>query len=549
MELPPPDDGTPDAPEASPEASQAIGAAPPAPAPNPDEPTPNVAAADANMLAHISMRGNVLGQAGAWLGEPGSGFAIEAILFAAAGDGPPDKYPAIESQLIYPFGLKTPWTPGGRPCGSTGLNLGGIGMRFRLSPQTAAFFDCRYDIAFTDGTRQDDVPGATIALSPSGATVEAIRLHLQPRAASPLILLNDLDDISAPGEADSDTDPRVRLRLLSPAFATRPPDIRNAVLIPSGPWQAMAASFNRRVFGGRTVTIRVIERAIVAGEGLVFDQDFNLIPGTDRLMSREDVETYRALAKQMGLAGLRRIAGMSLVCKTRAPGNFGHFLIDMFPKAWVATRLLKHRNLTCIVHETNLLTVARDALVQIGVNPFAVAVTDNTPVLCDSLVVIDGLSAHGVYQSPLCGQALADMAESIPAGPHEKIFVSRNTEQRRLLNQEAIEATMRERGFAIVDPAKMTLTEQIALFKGASTVVGPLGAALTNIAFCRSGSRIVALTSQSFPDTFFWFLSQHRGHDYSEIRGRDLSGTPDAVGSWNEGFTLDDEDLAYLATL
>ena len=515
----------------------------------PPAPAQEAAAPDGNMLAHISMRGNVVGRSGAWLGEPGSGLAIEAIVLAPAGSGPPHLSPAVESQLIYPHGLKTPWTIGGQPCGSAGFALACIGIRFRLSLETAGFADCRYDIAFTDGTRQEDVPGSTIALSPSGAAVEAIRLHIVPREARPLIVLNDLDEQPAPGEDLPEADSRIQLRLLSPAFGTEPPDIRNAGLIPAGPWQAMAVSFNRRVFRSRAVTVRVVEEAVVAGEGLVFDRDLNLVSGTDRLMVEGDVERYRELAKQRRASGMRRIAGMSVVCKTRAPNNFGHFLIDMFPKAWLVNRLFSRRHFNYVVQESDLLAVVRESLTQIGVNPFAISVTDNMPVLCDSVLVIDGLSSHGVYQSPICIQALTDLAEPIPAAPYPKIFVSRHTQQRPLLNQEAAEAVMRERGFAVVDPARMSLTEQISLFKGASTVVGPLGAALTNIAFCPSGSRIVALTSQSFPDTFFWFLSQHRGHHYREVRGVDASGEPEGTGSWNAGFALSDDDLAFLATI
>jgi capsular polysaccharide biosynthesis protein len=534
MELPQSDDSVS-------EAAGTVEAVPPAPA-------REAAAPNGNMLAHISMRGNVVGRAGAWLGEPGSGLAIEAIVLAPAGSGPPHLSPAVESQLIYPPGLKTPWTVGGQPCGSAGFALACIGVRFRLSLETAAFAECRYDIAFTDGTRQQDVPGSTIALSPSGAAVEAIRLHVVPRPARPLIVLNDLDEQPAPGEDAPENEGRVQLRLLSPAFATTPPDIRNAGLIPAGPWQAMAVSFNRRVFRSRAVTVRVVEEAVVAGEGLVFDRDAILVPGTDRLMVDGDVERYQALARQ-GRGGMRRIAGTSVVCKTRAPNNFGHFLIDMFPKAWLGARLFDRRHFNYVVHESDLLPVVREALTRIGVNPFAISVTDNSPVLCDSVLVIDGLSSHGVYQSPICMQALTDLAEPIPAAPYPRIFVSRHAQQRPLLNQEAAEAVMRERGFAVVDPAQMSLTEQISLFKGASTVVGPLGAALTNIAFCPRGSRIVALTSQSFPDTFFWFLSQHRGHDYREVRGVDASGEPEGTGSWNAGFALSDEDLAFLATL
>ena len=535
MELPQPDDSEPHSPDTS---------APVPPTQDPDGTRP-----EGNMVAHVSMRGNVVGRAGAWLGEPGSGLAIEAILIAPAAAGPPHLSPALESQLIYPLGLKTPWTKGGQFCGSGGFGLGCLGMRFRLSPETAAFFDCRYDIAYADGTQQENVPGASIALSPSGAAVEAIRLHVVQRPPTPLIVLNDVDDQPTPGEETPDADSRVQLRLLSPAFSTQAPDIRNAALIPPGPWQAMAVSFNRRVFGSRTVTVRLIEDAIVTGEGLVFDRDLNAVPGTNRLTPDDEVERYRALAKEGRAAGLRRIAGMSVVCKTRAPGNYGHFLIDMFPKAWLATRLLTRRHFNFIVQDTDLLPVAREALTRIGINPFAVSLTDNMPVLCEAVVAIDGLSAHGVYQSPICVQALTDLAEAIPAAPYDKIFVSRQAQERALLNQEAVEAVMRARGFAIVDPGQMTLDEQISLFKGASMVVGPLGAALTNIAFCPRGSRIVALTSQSFPDTFFWFLSQHRGHEYREIRGPDASGKPEEIGSWIAGFTVSDDDLAYLATL
>lgn len=545
MELPESDDRVAEIARAADAASLAqASAGPEAPAAATDPSQPQ-----GNMVAHISMRGNVMGHAGAWLGEPGSGLAIEAIMLAPSAEGPPHLSPAVESQLIYPLDLKTPWVPAGHPCGSSGFALSCIGVRFRLTAETAPFFDCRYDIAFTDGSQQGDVSGADICLSTSGAAVEAIRLHIVARATTPFVVLNDVDDAQPSGGEAFDKDPSIHLRLLSPAFSTQEPDIRNATLVPPGPWQAMAVSFSRRVFGARPITVRVIEDAIVAGEEIVFDRDFNLVPGTERLMAGDDAAKYRDLARRGREAGLRRVAGMSVVCKTRAPQNFGHFLVDMFPKAWLTSRLLTQRHFNYIVHDTSVLSVVREAFAQIGINPHAISVTDNTPVSCDAAIVIDGLSAHGVYQSPVCVQALTDLGERIAPSPYQKIFVSRDAQLRPLVNQEAAEAVMRDRGFAIVDPGRMSLPEQISLFKGASTVVGPLGAALTNIAFCPRGSRVVALTAQSFPDTFFWFISQHRGHDYREVRCPILSGDPADSQSWNVGFRLTDEDLAFLATL
>jgi hypothetical protein len=544
MDLPQSDDGE------APGADVAV-AAPPAPELGQEiRSAPGTAELRANMVAHISMRGDVAGRIGEWLGEPGSRLAIEAILLAPAPAEPPHLGPFVECQLIYPKGLTTPWIAAGRPCGSAGFALGCLGMRFRLSTETAPFFACHYDIAFIDGTRQDDVPGRDVALSPSGAAVEAIRLHVAPREPVPLIVLNDIDAEPAPGEWETAVeDPAVRLRLLSPAFPTRMPDIRNAAAIPPGPWRSMAVSFNRRVFGGRNVTFRLIEDAIVAGEGIVFDRDLNPLPGTTRLMGDEMVAQYRQIAAESRTADMRRIAGMSVLCKTRNPGNYGHFLMEMYPKAWLAAQLLTSRHVNYIIHQTDILPVAQDALARIGINPFALSVTDERPVHCDALIVIDGLTSHGVYQSPICVQAMSDLAERIPAAPYPKVFVSRHSRDRMLHNQEAVESVLRDRGFAIVNPALMTLAEQISLFKGASTVVGPLGAALTNTAFCPRGSTIVALTPQSFPDTFFWFLSQHRGHRYREVRGLDVSGTPDEPQSWNAGFTMSDEDMAFLAAL
>jgi capsular polysaccharide biosynthesis protein len=523
---------------------------PMADAPPPDDSVPHLSKPDANMLAHISMRGDVLGRAGAWLGERGSRLAIEAIMVAPAGAGPPPLWPSVETQLIYPHGLRTPWTPAGEACGSVGFGLGCLGVRFRLSPETSAFFECRYDIAFTDGTLREDVPGAVIARAPSGAAVEAIRLRISQREPVPLVVLNDLPDDPAPGEWETEgADPAVRLRLLSPAFATRMPDILNAASIPKDAWQAMAVSFDRRVFGARTITVRLIEDAIVAGEGVVFDGDLTVVRGTSRLMGDPVVERYRQMARDSRGAQTRRLAGMSVLCKTVNPNNYGHFLIEMYPKAWLAARLLSGRPAGYIIHQTDNLQIAQDALTRIGINPYAISVTNDEPVHCEQLIVIDGLTSHGVYQSPVCAQALTELAEPVPAGHHPKIFVSRHAQGRVLHNQEAAEAVLRKSGFAIVDPGRLSLAEQIALFKGANTVVGPLGAALTNIAFCPRGSTIVALTAQSFPDTFFWFLSQHCGHDYREVRCRDASGRPEEARSWEAGFTLSDEDLAVLAAL
>lgn len=509
-----------------------------------------------NMLAHISMLGDVTGFDGAWLGEPGSPHAIEALLLAPAGEGPPQLNPAPEYQMLYASGLTTPWTPAGQPCGSRSYGLAAAGIRFRLSAETASFFDCRYDVAFTDGSQVDDVAETEFARAPQGSYVSALRLRITQRPATPLIVLNDLDTTQPPpwqqlGGLDT---PFLRLRLLSPAFPTTPPAIRNGALIPAESWAAMNVSFRRRVYPGSTVTLREIEDATIVSPGFAFDRDLNHVPTADQRPTAEEIATARAAAEAARLAedgspgAARRISGLSVFCRTLAPANYGHLLVEALSRAWLAGQVLAWRKPTYILQATPVAALFEEALRAIGTDA-TLAVLNEQPIRCEALVVIDGLTEHGVYQSPLCHDVLQTLAAGVPAGPAQKLFVSRQAEKRPLLNQAAIEATLREHGFLVVDPGTMPLRAQIALFKGASLVVGPLGAALSNIAFCKPGTRVVALTSQSFPDTFFWFLAQHGGLLYEEIRGKDAIEAPLAELPWEAGFTLADADLAYLAAL
>lgn len=505
----------------------------------------------ANMIVHISMRGDVPGVDGEWLGEPGSVNAIEAIALAPAGAGPAQANPAPEYQLVYAGGLMTPWTRAGELCGSQGFGLGARGIRFRLSAESASFFDCRYDVAFTDGSQSDDVTSTEVALAPPGAAIAAIRLRITPRSGAGLIVLNDIDDgqpLPWPDLSDQGQ-PFLRLRLLSPAFSAKTPPIRNADLIPPESWAAMNTSFQRSAFPGRTVTLREVPDATLVGPGVIFDRDFNYVPIADLDPPEADVARWREMARAARDEDIRQIGNVSLLCRTLAPDNYGHLLIEALSKAWVAHTVLGPVVSTFILQASPLAGITREALHVSGIGPAPVAVLDDTPTRCSRLLVLDGLTHHGIYQSPLVHAALQQLAAPITAAPARKLFVSRSGGVRALHNQDAVEAALHARGFTTVDPGQMTLQEQIATFKGAEIVVGALGAALTNIAFCPRGTRVVALTSQSFPDTFFWFLAQHGALQYEEIRGQDVKSGPVSERLWTQGFTLSDADIAYLTVL
>jgi len=169
------------------------------------------------------------------------------------------------------------------------------------------------------------------------------------------------------------------------------------------------------------------------------------------------------------------------------------------------------------------------------------------PLACDELLVVRGLTEHGTYMSPRAVEGCTRIARSIAPGNRRNLFVRRISGYLRsgkLLNEDAICRRLEARGFWVIEPGSMSLDEQISAFKGAERVVGISGAAMTNIAFCEPGTQITLLAPADFPDVFFWFIAQHRGLVYRELRGP----TIEVAGKekWAGDFSITEDDIAWL---
>lgn len=83
------------------------------------------------------------------------------------------------------------------------------------------------------------------------------------------------------------------------------------------------------------------------------------------------------------------------------------------------------------------------------------------------------------------------------------IFMARpNIARRPFFGRERILQLAEEEGFSCIDPAKLSVAEQVRLFAKANSVAGFGGAAFTNMAFCRTGMPALELTRRetTWPD-------------------------------------------------
>ena len=160
----------PPAPPAAPQNSPAGGQADPE------------ATAQAEIVAHVQGRADVLTRLGEWMGEPSSkrwieGFAIAPKTQIGAND--------IEYQAVLGRGWLSPWAEGGQYCGSRGMSLPILGLRVRLRGEAAERFDCAVTASFTDGTQIGPLDNGEPCQAESLAPLEAFRVQIVPRGEAP----------------------------------------------------------------------------------------------------------------------------------------------------------------------------------------------------------------------------------------------------------------------------------------------------------------------------------------------------------------------------
>lgn len=95
-----------------------------------------------------------------------------------------------------------------------------------------------------------------------------------------------------------------------------------------------------------------------------------------------------------------------------------------------------------------------------------------------------------------------------------KIYVTRKTSIRRVLNEPEVIEFLTKHGFETVDLADFSVAEQAKLLNSASAVVAVHGAGLTNLVFCREQTKVIEIFSQDYVKLNYWGLCNILNLDY-----------------------------------
>jgi len=107
----------------------------------------------------------------------------------------------------------------------------------------------------------------------------------------------------------------------------------------------------------------------------------------------------------------------------------------------------------------------------------------------------------------------------------ERLYISRkNATNRRIINEDEVLSFLNQFGFKSVTLEAMSVAEQVSLMADAEVVLAPHGSGLTNILFCRAGTKVIEIFSPNYVYPCYWLVSNIVNLKYYYLIGENFAG-------------------------
>lgn len=205
--------------------------------------------------------------------------------------------------------------------------------------------------------------------------------------------------------------------------------------------------------------------------------------------------------------------------------TFGHWYVDVCPRLETLRRFFDLTSLKFLVPGP-LPGWAKAFLSAYGVEPEQLVELTDEGVIAVSKLIVPDLVRNTDYLPPFphlptfhtLRAAMAPAAgDAVVGGQGEKLFVIHSPmtsagSRRTLSNTAELSALLAARGFRTVEPALMSFSDQVSVFRGARLIVGEDSSALHNIIFSNDASLCV-LNGDGRVNYLHLSICQLLGHD------------------------------------
>jgi len=207
------------------------------------------------------------------------------------------------------------------------------------------------------------------------------------------------------------------------------------------------------------------------------------------------------------LPRIEKVDGTLAVLATRGGSvNYYHFLFDVLPR-WALLQQTCPDLVVDAIYAPDQTAYQRELLDLAGLGEIPLVRTRKHSAVRADRLVVPSLTNVNEYLPPWVTDWLRELLPARQsAGRPRRIFVTRGggPNTRRLNSEPELWPELERRGFARIDPGRLTVQEQIDHFAAAEVVVGIHGAALSTLAFAQPGVKVLELFAPRYTKPPFW---------------------------------------------
>lgn len=206
----------------------------------------------------------------------------------------------------------------------------------------------------------------------------------------------------------------------------------------------------------------------------------------------------------------RRTPETVAVLSTGQNQNYYHWFLEALPRLDLYERsgVVIDRYYAPLRHRFQ-----RESLALLGIRTDRIVPAASRACLAPDRLVVSSLSAAiSRMKTDFLFRRFTAHSEP-PAGSARRIFITRRG-ARSIVNERSVMRALRKLGFQSHRLEGMRLVDQIGLFSQAECVIAPHGAGLTNLVFCRPGTKVIEIGTPYRPWACFHEIAHHRELDY-----------------------------------
>jgi capsular polysaccharide biosynthesis protein len=211
------------------------------------------------------------------------------------------------------------------------------------------------------------------------------------------------------------------------------------------------------------------------------------------------------------LPPIEEFDGTLLVLAARGgQASYYHFMFDVLPR-WATFRAAFPEVTPDAIYLPRATRYHRELLELTGLD--ALPVVESAPdraVRASRLLVPSESNEMEMAPQWMVDHVRASLPAARTEGLPRRLFITRGAGRntRRWLQEEAAWPELERRGFVRIDPGTMTVRDQIDHFAAADTIVALHGAALTNLAFVRPGTKVLEVFAPTYVKHCYWVITE-----------------------------------------